>query len=168
MQTKNRVFIVVCIVALGFQQFSCSKTGNEGANCLTVIMPDTFRFSIVDKETKKDLVFSSGSVYEAGDIQITKKIAGELKPGFPIIEEGETPHFYILASSAEPVDTLYMQIGAQPMDTIVYSMKKDKGQPCPTYILDQVRFNKENPERSAHGRIVPFYRSSKLQLSLFK
>ncbi|MEC3881783.1 hypothetical protein [Parapedobacter sp. 10938] len=158
MQTKNQVLIAVCIVAFGFQQLSCSKTENRDANCLTVMMPDTLRFSILDKETKKDLVFSSGSIYEAEDIQVIRKIAGELKPGFPIIKEGKTPHFYILASSAEPVDTLYMQIGDQPMDTITYSIKKDKEQPCPTYILDQVRFNKENPERNAHGRIVPFYK----------
>ena len=134
---------------------SCSPSNDEPP-CLAVVIPDTLRFNVLDKETKVDLFFSDSPAYDTTEIQLLKKgMDGNLEPAHRgIAKDWEDVHFF---SIVHPDDTLFLKITDQPLDTIAY-IGKPADTPCPQTILDKVTFNSESPELNAHGRIIPLYR----------
>ena len=152
--------VAACIVSIGMLLVSCDKAGQERGNCLAVVVPDTLRFNVYDKDTKENLFLSDNPKYDLEQLQLFAKMPGreELEAIEYLISDDQS-HLctYVTAGSANNI--IFLQIEEQEMDEITYTFKRVDRLGCPYYMLDQVTFNDETAEKKAHGRVIPFYRN---------
>lgn len=155
---KIPLLAAVCL-AFGLLQVSCDKAEPEQGNCFAIVVPDTLRFNVFDKNTKEKLFLSESPKYDLGQLRLFSKSTGEdglREIEYLVSDEQDYLYTYVTAGSSDNI--IYLQIGEQPMDEISFTFKLVKQNGCSYHFLDQVTFNNEASEKNAHGRVVPFYR----------
>lgn len=142
---------------MGVLLWGCSKKSGSEVPCFTHVNPDTLRFVVLNKASQEDLFFSDAPAHDTTELKLFVKRSGdEFEPAYQGVEgDGTEIHF---VSYVYPPDTIFMQIADLPLDTIAFTGELVH-RPCPQSLLAEVTFNKETPQKEAHGRVVRLYRT---------
>jgi len=141
---KNKSVIIVLIFLLGI---GCKK--NNSNNCAEAVCPDiliakpALKFTLYDTLTHQDLFFATPPKYQLKELAVFKKKNSDTIHVPLYIDSLNAPK-YFLVIAFEDVDTFFIQIQNQKVDTVDITTKPVITNCCLTgYIFSSLKLNQK-------------------------
>jgi hypothetical protein len=94
--------------------------------CLSLHCTDPFAFKIIDKTTRKNLVFGAPSIYSADSIYLWPNLNGYAGS----LARTDSLNNKFTSDLVIPKDTLYLRVTSADIDTIIMNYERIKNKCC--------------------------------------
>jgi len=121
---------------------SCSKENEKKLVCAAFINPISFKFNLIDKDSKADLFFAENPKYQISDLKIYRTEDVSKKPLVITVNNNQGAKSFKIDLDNGNVggNTLVVEIGSTTSDMLKHTVKKSN-EICASYIINEVRFN---------------------------